>query len=186
MALLGQRHGYTPASSERFCHEVSDLAYRISRRHRASGQVVYFGVSSAEPPGKSLRDCTLWEVIPDYVTPEDWALVNQESPQALKWARLQRLATSAYAQGVALSLADLAFLLGLSTDAVANCTKEHPKVVLPIRGRVADMGPTLSHAEKMIRLFMDGYTETDIVRRTGHSYESIERYLIDLPASPTA
>jgi len=179
LALLRQRHGYTPASSERFCQEISDLAYRISRRHRASGQVVYFGVSSAEPPGKSLRDCTLREVILDYVTPEDWALVNRESPQALKWARLERLATSAYAQGVALSLADLGFLLGLSTDAVADCMKEHPKVVLPIRGRVADMGPTLSHAEKIIRLYMDGYTETDIVRRTGHSYESIERYLID-------
>lgn len=118
LALLRQRHGYTPASSEQFCQEVTDLAYRISRRHWASGQVVYFGASSSEPPGKSLRDCTLHEVLLDYVTPEDWALVNRESPQALKWARLQRLAASAYAQGVALSLADLGFLLGLSTDAV--------------------------------------------------------------------
>lgn len=64
--------------------------------------------------------------------------------------------------------------------------KEHPKVVLPIRGRVTDMGPTLSHAEKIIRLYMDGYTETEIVRRTGHSYESIERYLIDFARLSTA
>ena len=26
---------------------------------------------------------------------------------------------------------------------------------------------------------MDGYTETEIVRRTGHSYDSVENYLLD-------
>lgn len=39
------------------------------------------------------------------------------------------------------------------------------------------MGSTLSHAEKIIALYMDGYTETEIKRRTGHSYDSIENYL---------
>ncbi|MBC7084578.1 MAG: DUF1670 domain-containing protein, partial [Firmicutes bacterium] len=41
------------------------------------------------------------------------------------------------------------------------------------------MGSTLSHAEKIIALYMDGYAETEIKRRTGHSYDSIERYLWD-------
>lgn len=52
-------------------------------------------------------------------------------------------------------------------------------MVLLTRGLVADMGPALSHADKIVRLFMDGYTETEIVRRTGHTYDSIERYLLD-------
>jgi len=41
------------------------------------------------------------------------------------------------------------------------------------------MGSTLSHSEKIIALYMDGYTETEIKRRTGHSYDSIERYIFD-------
>ena len=57
--------------------------------------------------------------------------------------------------------------------------KQHDQVVLPTRGRVADMGSTLSHTEKIIALYMDGYTETEVKRRTGHSYDSIERYLFD-------
>lgn len=52
-------------------------------------------------------------------------------------------------------------------------------MVVPTRGVVADMGPALSHADKIIRLYMDGSTETEIVRRTGHSYESVESYLLD-------
>jgi biotin operon repressor len=115
----------------------------------------------------------------DYVLPEDWSLVCRASPQRLKWARLRRLTTQAYSQGVALSLPDLAHLLGLSVDAVEATIKKHQDVVLPTRGRVADMGSTLTHAEKVISLYMDGYTETEIKRRTGHSYDSIERYLWD-------
>jgi hypothetical protein len=57
--------------------------------------------------------------------------------------------------------------------------KKHDHVILPTRGRMADMGSTLSHAEKIVALYMDGYTETEIKSRTGHSYDSIERYLFD-------
>ncbi|MDH7526511.1 MAG: DUF1670 domain-containing protein, partial [Peptococcaceae bacterium] len=132
-----------------------------------------------EPAGKKLSECELKAVVLDYVTPEDWELMNRDNAEALKWARLLLLATQARSQGAALNQPDLALLLGLSTKSVQTLLKEHPSVVVPTRGLVADMGPALSHADKIIRLYMDGYTETEIVRRTGHSYESIENYLLD-------
>ncbi len=109
----------------------------------------------------------------------DWALINRTSAVDLKWRRLERLCTQSYEQGVALSLADLAHLLGISVDGVQKSIKKHEQVILPTRGRVADMGSTLSHSEKVISLYLDGYTETEIKRRTGHSYDSIERYIFD-------
>lgn len=69
--------------------------------------------------------------------------------------------------------------MSASSDAVRDQIAAHPTVILPTRGKVADMGSTLSHAEKIIDLFMYGYTETEIVWRTGHSYDSVERYLLD-------
>jgi len=176
--LLGE-HGYTPASARQLVQELKDLATRITGTGRRPGQVVAFGVAADEPPGRSLAEARLALVVLDYVLPEDWSLVCRASPQELKWARLRRLATQAYRQGVALSLPDLAHLLGLSVDAVEATIKKHQDVVLPTRGRVADMGSTLTHAERIISLYMDGYTETEIKRRTGHSYDSIERYLWD-------
>lgn len=177
--VLLQRHHYTPAAAEQFAFELAGVADRLRQPGRGSGQVITFGVASDEPPGRSLSDSRMQLLVLDYVLPEDWQQVEVERPQGLKWTRLQRLATQAYSQGVALSLSDLSFLLGISTDAVRNCMAEHPTVILPTRGRVADMGPTLSHAEKIIALYMDGYTETEVKQRTGHSYESIERYLLD-------
>jgi len=106
-------------------------------------------------------------------------LAKTTSTKALKWARIERFATEAYAQGAALGLHDIAYLVSASVDAVRCAISRHTSVILPTRGRVADMGSTLSHAEKVIDLFMWGYTETEIVRRTGHSYDSVERYLLD-------
>lgn len=176
---LIREHGYTPAAARAFLQELKDLALRIKQIERKPGQIIAFGVSAQEPPGQSLAEAEIRMVVLDYITVEDWGLVNRTSPQKLKWNRLVRLCTQAYEQGVALSLPDLAHLLGISTDAIEAAIKEHDQVVLPTRGRVADMGPMLSHVDKIISLYMDGYTETEIKRRTGHSYDSIERYLWD-------
>ena len=39
------------------------------------------------------------------------------------------------------------------------------------------MGPAPSHAKKIISLYLQGYTETQITRRTGHNYDSIKLYI---------
>ena len=176
---LQNRYGYSPAAAERFEQELYDLARELGQNARSSGQVLYFGVAAGEPPGTSLSDAHLIPVILDYVASEDWPLVDRDSAVVLKWERIKRIVPQAYEQGVALSLPDIAYLMGLSTDAVANVMAQHEEVLLPTRGRVSDMGPTLSHADKIIDLYMWGYTETEVKQRTGHSYSSIERYLVD-------
>lgn len=177
--LLRRRHGYSLAAVEQFLDELAELATRLNRQERSPGAIIYQAVSDREPAGKKLSECELKAVVLDYVTQEDWELVNRDNAESLKWARLVRLATQARYQGATLNQPDLALLLGLSTKSVQTLLKEHPGVVVPTRGMVADMGPALSHADKIIRLYMDGYTETEIVRRTGHSYESVENYLLD-------
>lgn len=177
--LLRRRHGYSPAAAEAFLDELYDLAARLNRQEREGGQVVYNAVAAHEPAGKKLADCAMVPVVLDYATPEDWTLADRDNARALKWARLVRLAVQAKNQGAVLTQPDLALLLGLSTKAIQTLCQRHPNVILPTRGLMADMGPALSHADKIIRLYMDGYTETEIVRRTGHTYDSVERYLLD-------
>lgn len=154
--LLRRRHGYSPAAVEQFLDELLELAARLNRQERAPGAIIYHAVSDREPAGKKLAECELKAVVLDYVTPEDWELANRDNAEALKWTRLLGLATQARSQGGTLNQPDLALLLGLSTKAVQSLLKEHPSVVIPTRGLVADMGPALSHADKIIRLYMDG------------------------------
>ncbi len=176
--LLRTRHGYSAAAAEQFIDELHDLAARLNRQDQGQNQIIYSAVSDQEPAGKKLTECQLKAVLLDYIVPEDYELADRESSKKLKWARLLRYATQARSQGAVLSQPDLALLLGISTGAIQSLLKEHPDVVVPTRGLVADMGPALSHADKIVDLFMNGYTETEIVRRTGHSYDSVENYIL--------
>ncbi len=177
--VLQERHGYSPAAADAFVQELREISERFHTLHRSGGQIVYIGVSSAQGAGKSLKESTLQPVVLDLVKTEDWADMDPKRPGALRWNRIARVTTQAYEQGAALTLPDIGYIISLSSDGVRKTMEQNPKVVLPTRGRVADMGATLSHAAKIIDLFMWGYTETEITRRTGHSYESIERYLLD-------
>lgn len=177
--LLTRRHGYTPAAAEDFCLLLEELAKDYGAQKQRPNQVTYIAVADSEGAGVSLKEARLKAVNIDYITPDDWAFLRRESPKVLKWRRIERFAVQAHVQSAALSLPDIAYLLSVSVDAVRTAIKEHPQVLLPTRGRVADMGTTLSHAPKIIDLFMYGYTESEIGQRTGHSLESIERYLLD-------
>ena len=179
MKLLEERHGYSPAAADVFEQELREISKGFDSCSRSSGQIVYIGVSSRQGAGKSLKESKLQPVVLDLVDREDWANMDPKSPGKLRWERVCRIVTQAYHQGAALTLPDIGYIVSLSSDSVRKVIDQHPDVVLPTRGRVADMGSTLSHATKIIDLFMWNYTETEIKQRTGHSYESIERYLID-------
>lgn len=114
MNLLQKRHGYSPAAADGFAEALREMAQEFSPRLRGPGQVVYIGVSSTEGPGRSLREARLQAVVLDYVTPEDWAKAKRTSPRGLKWSRIERFATQAYAQGAALTLHDIAYLVSAS------------------------------------------------------------------------
>jgi len=55
-------------------------------------------------------------------------------------------------------------------------------VVIPLRGRECDIGRGITHRRKIIELYLQMHTETEIVSRTGHSYEAIEGYLKEFAA----
>ncbi len=176
---LLQRHGFSPAAADAFIDELHEMGQQLTRESWKPGEIGYIAISADEGPGRSLAESELVLCHLEYLAREDWDLVHRDQSWQLKWARLQRLATQAYYQGATLTQPDLAFIMSCSVEAIRKSMYKHSEIVLPTRGRVVDMGPTISHAEKIIRFWMDGYTETEIVRRTGHSIESIERYLLD-------
>lgn len=69
--------------------------------------------------------------------------------------------------------------MGVSVAVVKDLMKKNHALHIPTRGNAHDIGPGVSHAEKIIRLYLEGYTETEIKFKTGHSYDSIEKYLLN-------
>lgn len=169
--------GFFPALAERVEQDLRELAREISNTRCQDNEIVYYAVSDQEPAGKPLSECELIPVHIEYTTPKDQKVFEKEGVNKLKWQRALRYATQCRYQGALLNQIDLSFLIGISPAVLQRLTKEHDKTLLPTRGNMVDMGPAVSHAEKIIGLYLQGYTETQVKRKTGHELTSIERYL---------
>ncbi|GFP23250.1 hypothetical protein HKBW3S09_00717 [Candidatus Hakubella thermalkaliphila] len=164
---------------------LEELSTTLSEQ-RPDGEVIYWAVSSREPAGKPLEACqlvpvrlTLWDP-QDMPSSEEDRDLNRLSGVKLK--KVLRYATQAKEGGGYLTYADLGYLLGIHTEAIRGLIGRTSAVVVPLRGVECDIGRGVTHRKKIIELYLEMHTETEIVARTGHSYESVENYIKEFAA----
>ena len=148
-------------------------------QQRDAQQIVFYATAADEPAGKQRSACRLQGVHLAYYEVQD----HREAPKSngLKLAKIIRFATAAKAQGGLLTVPDLAFLVGLAPQSIVRIVADS-KLYVPTRGREWDIGPGLTHKTQIVTLYVQGYTETEIVHKTNHTYEAIERYIEDFRA----
>jgi hypothetical protein len=153
-------------------------------RCRNEGETIFLAISSEEGPRTRLSEGKILAVCLEYFTPSDLEIGGPRCKHKnrlcdLKSARIVRYARQARDQGALLSLPDIAMLMGIGVDTVRKLIKAkgNDGVLVPTRGLMKDIGRGVSHKCKIIELYLQMYTETEIVDRSGHSYESIEAYV---------
>ncbi len=173
---LETNHNWSSAKIQAY-FELLENYQRTGVSKHPDNTIIYYAVSNSEPAGKALAECQKVPVVLSYYPPEELEQFDGCSTSSLKWERILRYTTEAKAQGALLNQADLVFLLGVHSSVIQRLMKENKEVFLPTRGNYMDIGPGISHGEKIIELYIQGYTETKIKYKTGHSYESIESYI---------
>ena len=178
---LTQRFGFSVVAARLYEEELRRLAGRLGAEALADGEIVFFAIDAQEGARAKLDEARHLPVRLRYFTPQDLERgpygQSRTRVSELKFGRILRYATEARAQGALLTLPDLAVLLGIHVDAIRGQIAEHPEVVVPTRGRVKDIGRGVSHKAQIVELYLQMHTETEIVERSGHSYESVEAYL---------
>ena len=146
---------------------------------RGDSQVIYHAVSVKEPRGKPIDRLRLVPVILTTSDPSDAEILKEQGVTGLRKHKLLRLANEAYDQGGLLIQEDLALLLTTSIRTIQRDMQEMRQrgIVVPTRGEIQDIGPTVSHKTKIIELYLKGYEYTEIELRTRHTGESIKRYI---------
>jgi len=161
--------------------ELRSLSRRLGLERQQEGQLVFFAIDADEGARAKLTEARHIAVKLNYFTEEDAERgPYSESPKRvaeLKFGRIVRYATESRAQGALLSLPDLAVLMGIHVDAIRRQLAAHPGMVVPTRGRVKDIGRGVTHRAQIVELYLQMHTESEIVDRTGHAYESVEAYL---------
>jgi DNA-binding Lrp family transcriptional regulator len=201
LAILESEHGIPLAVGRVYLRRLRELADGLQReweggegewcelklqgeRCRNEGETIFLAISSEEGPRTRLSEGKILAVCLDYFTPSDLEIGGPRCKHKnrlcdLKSARIVRYARQARDQGALLSLPDIAMLMGISVDTVRKLIKAKVDagVIVPTRGLMKDIGRGVSHKCKIIELYLQMYTESEIVDRSGHSYESIEAYV---------
>jgi DNA-binding XRE family transcriptional regulator len=147
------------------------------------GQTLWFAVHIDEKPGpgKTLSKMRVVPAILSITHEEDKQMrINGYSHQEIRRYRVARLLKEAYAQKGVLTQADVAELIGVSAGTIGKDIKAYQTeqgVILPYRGTVHDIGPSLTHKKVIIEKFLQGIPTPDISRMTQHTEEACDRYI---------
>lgn len=159
-------------------------AFYPETSHLRQGQIVWTTVDKNENGayGKRIDQTQLTQVILDLVQLRDAA--DRAAGKKLKDIKQEatvRLCQQAYEQGGCMTNAEVAVLLKISPSTVSHYIRsweEKTGRVVPRRGSIHDMGPTLTHKRIIIRkLYLEGKSVEQTARETYHSPEAILRYI---------
>jgi len=152
--------------------------------HLRPGQMTWTTVDKNERAsyGKSIRQTRLTSVVLDVVRSQDVTdRAEGKRLRDLKKEAVARLFAQAYAQSGCLTNAELAILLKISPSTVSKYAREwelEQGRLLPRRGTIHDLGPSVTHKKEIIRkLFFERKSVEQVQRETYHSPEAIHRYI---------
>jgi DNA-binding CsgD family transcriptional regulator len=158
--------------------------YFPATSHLRQGQVLWPTVAKDELSsyGKKIENTRLVSVILDLVQAQDADdRAKGKSLRDVKSEAIVRMLTQADDQGGCMTLAEIGILLKMSPSTVSKRIREHEEmqsILLPRRGSIHDIGPTLTHKKVICRmLFLEGKSIEDTCRATRHSPRSVSRYI---------
>ena len=152
----------------------------VSGGEPRQGQMRLTAVSADEPSGKPLSAMKKVSVV---VTLdgglEDLEVLKQFGVAGLRRVRVLRATEEAIDQGGALTQEDLARLCQsdvrtIRRDLVALRAAGH---WVPTRGTVKEIGRGQSHKAKIVEMYLQRMTYSEIVRRARHAASSVKRYV---------
>lgn len=152
--------------------------------HMQPGQVTWATVHRDEFSsfGKSIKKTRLTTVVLNLVQSKD-AMDRAKGKKLteIKREAIARMCKEAFDQEGCLTNAELAILLKMSPNTVSKYIREWEveyNEVLPRRGTIHDLGPTLTHKKIIIdKLFIEQKTVQQVSRETCHSLPAIQRYI---------
>jgi len=105
---------------------------------------------------------------------------NYEHREARDIETMVRLLKDAKRQGGLLSGAELSMLMNRSLTTIRKYLDAYRKKtgeILPLKGYVLDQGSLPTHKGIIISLYEQGISPADIVLKTGHSQNAVDRYI---------
>jgi hypothetical protein len=180
-AHLQGHYRLSPAAAGSLAADLLRYAQLLNQPGRRDGQILYQAIALDQPPGKPLAACRMVPVRLTLFGADDLDCFRQLGRPAFTGRVMARLAREAVDQGAALSVEDEAWLLRISPRTVKRYRQQFARdgVEVLLRGDLTDAGPSITHRDPIVKLFLLGYTESEIAARCRHRIECVESYIYD-------
>jgi hypothetical protein len=180
---------------EMLSEDIEDLhrEYYPSRNEVGFGEIVFTTTKDdgqRQSYGKKTEDYATATVILPLITKEDverriyYKKGDRNSNYSHRESRdietMVRLLKSSKKQGGLLSGAELSVLMNRSLSTIRkylDAYREKTGEILPLKGYVLDQGSLPTHKGIIISLYEQGISPADIVLKTGHCQDAVDRYI---------
>jgi hypothetical protein len=170
-----------PATSRAVLFAVRQVLFPLRGNGEVrEGQIRVTAVSVEEPSGKPLSAMRKIGVVVTVDSGlEDLEVQKRFGAGRLRRVRLLRMAEEAVDQGGVLTQEDLSRLLQTGVRTIRRDIRALRSAGhwVPTRGTVKEIGRGQSHKAKIVEMYLQGMTYTQIVKRARHSPSSIKRYV---------
>lgn len=165
--------------------ELVDEYFPKTERLRL-GHILWPAVDERETSGygKRIEQTALKPVLLEVISEQDIRdLLSGASIKDIRKKVVVRLFEQAKSQGGVLTSVDVASIMLVSPWTIYRCIKEYQEEtgkLIPRRGTVHDMGPSVTHKRQICRMvILEGRSIEDTARATNHSPEAVTRYVQD-------
>lgn len=165
---------------------IVDLVHRFhpETSHLRSGQTTWVSIAKDETAayGKTIPKTRMVSTIVTLIAADEAATRRDgKHLRNIKIDAIARVCNEIDAQGGCVTAAELAIMFKTTPTTVSKyiaAWQEMHGTLLPRRGTIHDMGPTLTHKKEICRLlFIEGKTVAETCRTTKHSARAVDRYI---------
>ena len=161
-------------------NDIYQLQHYDPSVHVANNKIARTVVSKKAKHGPKLEDLPKVQIaLTKSINKEDKQLFRIEDKASLRRVKILRMTEEALNQDGLLTQEDLADILEVSTRTIRRDIKRLKSDGFDVstRGTFQDIGPGVSHKSKIVKLFLEYNTYSDIQRKTRHSPTAIKRYI---------
>lgn len=165
---------------------IVDMVHRFfpATTNLRQGQTTWISVAKNEMSsyGKTISETRMVPVIVTLLAEDEAKQRRDGKPlRDIKREAVARACLEIDEQGGCVTGSELAIMFKTTPPTVGKYIAQwetENKQLLPRRGTIHDMGPTLTHKKEICRLlFIDGKTVSQVVNLTKHSTKAIDRYI---------
>lgn len=178
---LRYRYNFSRVIAESLYKDALYFQLMFGNSNREDGQIIYYAVHRNEPAGKALKDCQYVRLKLTLRHPDDNKIIKEKRLIGLRRHKLKRITDEAVLQGGPLSQEDCANILDTDRRTIIRDILALKKQGIEIitRAHFTDQGRGISHKERVIKLFLQGITLTEISDKAKHNISNVQKYVHD-------